>query len=124
MRHLAAILLVFSLALGCSCPQPKAPLMVMDTLYFGGSVGEKDWDAYLAREVTPRFPDGLTHWQAKGQWREGKEAVAKEASQVLQILHAPGAEADSKLKALIEAFKIKFKQKSVLKVREGVEAEF
>lgn len=125
MRNL---LLIFILALaGCACPAPKTPAFVMDTLYFGGSVSQADWEAYLAKEVTPRFPDGLTHWPAKGQWREGNvagEAVAKEGSQVLQILHAPGAEADAKLKALIDSFKIRFKQKSVLRIRSGVEAEF
>ena len=44
------------------------------TLYFGlahplGKVSESQWQAFLREEVTPRFPDGLTVWQADGQWR-------------------------------------------------------
>ena len=92
MKYLALISMIF--AFGCACPHSHSSASVMDTLYFGGSVSQADWEDYLAKEVTPRFPDGLTHWQAKGQWREGKDDVAKEGSEVLQILHARGPEAD------------------------------
>jgi hypothetical protein len=122
MKRLIPLFLIA--CLGCACPAPKAPSQILDTLYFGGSISQADWDAYLAKEVTPRFPDGLTHWEAKGQWREGTGPLAIEGSQVLQILHASGADADAKLKALIDAYKAQFRQKSVLRVRSGVEAEF
>src|SRR5258705_1383008 len=32
-------------------------------------VGEAAWSRFLAREITPRFPDGLTVLDAAGQWR-------------------------------------------------------
>lgn len=34
-------------------------------------VSDEDWRAFLAAEVTPRFPDGLTVIDAAGQWRDG-----------------------------------------------------
>src|SRR5207249_10473624 len=34
-----------------------------------GHVGEGQWQAFLSKEVTPRFPDGLTVWEADRQWR-------------------------------------------------------
>ena len=44
------------------------------TLYFGlarpkGSVSELEWQVFLRDEVTTRFPEGLTVWEANGQWR-------------------------------------------------------
>ena len=69
-RSLAAIL--FALQLGCATA--NLPTRISDTLYFGfdrpgGSlVTESEWSAFLSEIVTPRFPDGLTVWQASGQW--------------------------------------------------------
>ena len=53
---------------GSSAPQLRT------TLYFGlarpkGSVTELEWQIFLRDEVTRRFPDGLTVWEAEGQWR-------------------------------------------------------
>src|SRR3954454_21251950 len=53
------------------------------TLYFGmarpkGSVSELEWQLFLRDEVTPRFPAGLTVWDAEGQWRSGPAAVEHE----------------------------------------------
>src|ERR1700680_4938502 len=33
-------------------------------------VGETAWTRFVAREITPRFPDGLTIADAIGQWRD------------------------------------------------------
>ena len=42
------------------------------TLYFGlgrpkGTVSELEWQLFVRDEVTPRFPSGLTVWDAEGQ---------------------------------------------------------
>src|SRR5918993_2069487 len=51
-----------------------ATAQVRTTLYFGlskqkGSVSELEWQTLLRDEVTARFPNGLTTWEADGQWR-------------------------------------------------------
>ena len=51
-----------------------AAAQVRTTLYFGtarpkGSVSELEWQMFLRDEVTARFPEGLTVWDAEGQWR-------------------------------------------------------
>ena len=53
--------------------------MQRSTLYFGAAVpGSTDtvdaveWQRFLDSSVTPRFPDGLTWLDARGQWR-GKD---------------------------------------------------
>ena len=73
------VTLVAALALaGCSatvderCPDGLEAFTEFN-LYFGlakgdGSlVSEAEWDAFLADTVTPRFPDGLTVYDARGQ---------------------------------------------------------
>ena len=62
--------------------------MVEDTLYFGlstphGKVTSAQWESFLANQVTPIFPDGLTAWDAKGQWKDAKGAIGKEPTKVL-----------------------------------------
>jgi len=47
-------------------------LLVYTSLYFGtgtpdGVITAKDWDEFLAKTVTPRFPRGLTLSRASGQ---------------------------------------------------------
>lgn len=60
-------------AVAVDCGVSSAP-QVRTTLYFGlarpkGSVTELEWQIFLRDEVTRRFPDGLTVWEAEGQWR-------------------------------------------------------
>src|SRR5262245_32017131 len=33
-------------------------------------VGEEQWMLFVDHEITPRFPDGLTVFDAAGQWRD------------------------------------------------------
>src|ERR1700694_3145512 len=58
-----------------SCHGTQQPKMVAE-LMFGRDignrvgVGESAWARFVAREMTPRFPDGLTITDAIGQWRD------------------------------------------------------
>lgn len=122
--RLAFLALAFS-----ACAALRGPAWAQDTLYFGlsspqGPVSEAAWQAYVDSEVTPRFPDGLTQFQAQGQWRGSDGKVAKEPSRVLVLLHPCTADADAKLAQLIQAYKARFHQESVLRVRQRAEARF
>ncbi len=135
MRKIALIFLVVSLA-GCAttlhpgqCGADQFPATV-DTLYFGtqradaAPVAQSDWLQFLEHAVTPAFPDGLTWWQAKGQWRDGEGELLEETSFVLQILQKDVPEETAKADSLVTAYKKQFAQKSVLSVRQRVCASF
>lgn len=106
---------------------------VLHRLYFGRGMPEgrevspAQWADFLRDEVTPRFPDGLTHWPAQGQWRSQSGALGKENSFVLEIL-VPAQEdqtATTSFHAMIDAYKDQFEQESVLWLRDPrVEATF
>src|SRR5262249_41064108 len=77
---LGALVLVASAApalaqLACNAPQkPMIEVELMFGRNIGGKLGVTDalWRQFLAREMTPRFPDGLTVFDTSGQWRDAK----------------------------------------------------
>ena len=82
----------------------------------GTEIGETDWRAFLDKEVTPRFPDGLTVLTGYGQWRNSAGAIAKEKSVVLVIWHQQEPGSDAKIEAIRSAYKSRFAQESVMRV--------
>ena len=82
----------------------------------GEVVEDAEWEAFLAEAVTPRFPDGLTVLDGKGQWRTPDDVIQKESSKVLIIL-APNddEDADDLIEEVTEQYKRRFDQEAVLK---------
>jgi hypothetical protein len=100
------------------CGVTSSP-QVRTTLYFGlarpnGAVSELEWQVFLRDEVTKRFPDGLTVWEADGQWRTPGGTIDHERSKVLLLIHPDTAEARQSVQAVIESYRRIFEQQSVL----------
>ncbi len=84
-------------------------------LFFGAEhVGPLTWSRFLANVVTPRFPDGLTTYDGRGQWR-GPHGLEIERSRVLVIYYKAASDADTKIEAIRAAYKRAFAQRSVLR---------
>jgi hypothetical protein len=105
--------------------QPKctvnAVAMARLELIFGatskrGFISDRAWKSFLAAEVTPRFPEGLTAYDAYGQWKSSRGVIEKLPSRVLLIWYAPGAGIDAKIEAIREAYKARYRQESVMRV--------
>lgn len=95
---------------------------VRDELYLGtathdGQVAADDWKRFVDDVVTPRFPQGFTVTRATGQWQAGDGATVREASHVLAVVHPDGRSGDDAVRAIADAYKARFKQESVLRVR-------
>ena len=72
----------FTIVMDCGA---SSATQLRTTLYFGlarpkGSVSELEWQMFLRDEVTKRFPDGLTVWEAEGQWRTPAGSIDHEQS--------------------------------------------
>jgi hypothetical protein len=80
-----------------------------------GSVGPRAWARFLATEVTPRFPEGLTVFEGYGQWRGGSRSITRERSRLLLIWYEPNAESETKIEAIRAAYKKRFGQTSVMR---------
>ena len=95
---------------------------IVDSLYFGtampsGQVSAGDWQQFLAEVITPRFPEGLTAWSAAGQWRNPAGELQKEDSYVLHVVHKDEAKYEAAVHEIVDAYKSRFQQEAVLRVR-------
>lgn len=102
-----------------TCPAGTDPF-VEYRLFFGrgtadGMVSEEEWTAFLASEITSRFPEGLTVLDAYGQWQSGSGEPIREQSKVVLILAPPGDAPREQTEAIAEAYKSRFDQESVLR---------
>jgi hypothetical protein len=101
------------------CGGAQQPAAVAE-LMFGRKIGNRiavtqsRWARFVDREITPRFPDGLSVVDAKGQWRDRtRNVIVREPSKLVTIV-LPGDPADQiRLGEIIEAYKRRFKQQSV-----------
>jgi Protein of unknown function (DUF3574) len=88
-------------------------------------VTEDEWLAFLDKEITPRFPDGLSVMDCYGQW-QGKQMTAPERlrSKVL-IIDYPDTPANrSKIEAIRVAWKKRTGDQSVLTVTQPAQVSF
>jgi hypothetical protein len=107
-----------------SCTPPQKSMLDVELLLGRGKASEARWRQFLAREVTPRFPDGLTVYETTGQWRDpASKVIAREKSRVLRVI-APADTAPDTIAAVAEAYKQQFRQKSVGVVTREVCASF
>jgi Protein of unknown function (DUF3574) len=125
LRTAAALTLVLALADGADaqlvdCLGGQRPTQVAE-LMFGRNIGrrigvsEGDFGRFVDREITSRFPNGLTVFNAAGQWRE-QARIVREPSKVVQIV-LPGQIGDiARLNEIVEAYKTRFKQQSVVMI--------
>jgi len=95
---------------------------VSELLYFGtakpvGVVSAADWSSFLAGAVTPRFPQGLSAWQAAGQWQSADGSLVRENSFVLNLVHPEGETAERAIQAIVAEYKSRFQQEAVLRVK-------
>ena len=106
-----------------ACAAPAQERVVAD-MYFGRNIGgelgvsDAQWEAFVAAEITPRFPDGLTLLSGRGQFREADGTIVEETSFVL-ILFYPyedRAESSAKIEQIRQLYLEQFDQESVLRV--------
>jgi hypothetical protein len=100
-------------------PCGTATAQVRTTLYFGttrpkGTVSELEWQMFLRDEVTSRFPDGLTVWEAEGQWKAPDGVIGHERSKVLLLVHGDTTAARGAVQTVIDRYRKAFDQQSVL----------
>lgn len=117
-------------------PSPRPPIsalvarltqadgFIRTELYFGmrkpdkAMISELEWSIFVDDVITPRFPEGFTVVEGKGQWRNKEGKIAKENSKVLIVVYRRDLrkEAGRKLDEIRSEYKTRFDQESVLRV--------
>ena len=101
-----------------------ATKLLIDKLYFGTAmpsghvVTQEQFESFVDRVITRRFPDGLTIYEARGQWR-GKLTdcvITKEKTYVVELVHTDSPVADLAIKFITDYYKDCFNQESVMRV--------
>ena len=88
-------------------------------------VSDAEWMRFLDREVTPRFPDGLSVQNVYGQWKGAHDAVPERGrSKVLLIDYPETAENEARIDAIRTAWKQQTGEQSVLKVTIPADVSF
>lgn len=89
-------------------------------LFFGRNAGEKatvseaDFRSFLDRDVTPRFPDGMTVVGGGDQWRGEENHLIREASKMVMVVLPKGRDASGRVEQVRAAYRSRFHQDSVL----------
>ena len=103
------------------CLLPSEQRMLVAELFFGRDragrrvVSDAEWADFLAKVVTPNFPDGLTVFDGYGQWRNPATGAIGRSPHVKVVLIAVKRSPDlpGRLDAVIDAYKRRFQQQSV-----------
>jgi hypothetical protein len=113
---------------------PGQTLGWVDTqLYFGlGPAGnpekgtsEARWREFLDKEVTPRFPDGLSVVDVYGQWQgKGQSTPERLRSKMLIIDYPDTKENRDKIEAIRSAWKKLTGDQSVMRVTQAADVSF
>jgi hypothetical protein len=123
-RTAAAIIFILACSVSANaqsldCHPGLKPRAVAELLFgrnIGGRLGvsEAEWGHFVDREISPRFPDGLTVLDAKGEWRDtARKTLVHEPSKVVEIV-LPGQPDDvARLQEIAAAYKSRFRQQSV-----------
>ena len=95
------------------------------TVHTEARVTESGWRDFLDKEVTPRFPDGLSVFDCYGQW-QGKTMSRPERlrSKVLVIDYPDTPANRAKIEAIRTAWKKRTGDQSVLNVTQPAEVSF
>jgi hypothetical protein len=103
-----------------SCRGAQQPKRVAELLFGRGTgsrrgVSEAAWERFVARQLTPQFPEGLTITAAIGQWRDpATGTIGREQSERVEIVLPGKSDDDTRLEAIVKAYEHDFHQRSVV----------
>jgi hypothetical protein len=134
-RHVVCVLAALAIFASASvraeesCRAPAQAMLSIE-LIFGRSVegrlvvADRDWARFLAREVTPRFSEGLSVVDAAGQYKTLHGRVAHEPSKLVVVVAPDKSETHEHIAAIQAAYKKEFRQQTVVAVTRPVCASF
>lgn len=102
----------------------RGDILLRTELFFGLSrskgpdITEAEFQNFIDNKVTPRFPDGLTVLDGKGQFRDSAGAIISEGSKLLILLYPFSAVRNEAVEQIRADYKTAFQQESVLRVDE------
>lgn len=107
------------------------PELIQVELFFGrniagvGEVSEKQFQAFVDQIITPQFPDGLTIFDADGQYLDSTNTVIQEPAKVVSLILEDTQTNETAIDSIVESYIQQFQQESVLQaVNESIAVSF
>lgn len=101
-----------------------------DELYFGltkpggETVSESEWQEFVKEVITPRFLEGLTIVDSSGQFLNSAGILIREKSKIVILIYESSPEKERAVSEIIETYKRRFQQESVLRTTTEVKVSF
>ncbi len=111
-----------AISIGISFNVKVEAALIQQGLFFGrdipggGEVSETDFQTFLNNVITPRFLDGLTVFDANGQFRDSTGTIIKEKSKYVTIFAEDSSINNASIYDIGQAYIKQFNQESVLQV--------
>jgi DNA/RNA-binding domain of Phe-tRNA-synthetase-like protein len=111
-----------TIILAIEIPKVNAASLIQKDLFFGrniaggGEVSEAEFQRFVDREITPLFPDGLTIFDADGQFLDSNNTLIEEKTKVVTIFAEDSQKSARRIQKIVNAYLQQFQQESVLQV--------
>ena len=103
-----------------ACLLPSEQRMLVAELFFGrtirgrGALSDTEWSEFAAQTLTPNFPDGFTVTDGNGQWQNpATREITRQPTKIVLVAAKRTPDLGSRLAAVIDAYKTRFRQQSV-----------
>jgi len=107
------------------------PELIQVDLFFGrniagvGEVSEEQFQAFVDQTITPQFPDGLTVFDASGQFLDSTNTLIQEPAKVVSLILEDTQANETAIDSIVESYTQQFQQESVLQaVNESIAVSF
>jgi Protein of unknown function (DUF3574) len=110
--------------------QTKQTSLLKDELYFGltkpggETVSESEWQEFVKAVITPSFREGLTVLDGSGQFLNSSGILIREKSKIVILIYESSPEKNRAIQEIIETYKRRFQQESVLRTTSEVKVSF
>lgn len=125
-RSLFALLFLLALACAAHAATRVQENIVLYRFHFGLgvgdlSVGQQKMRAFVDGTITPAFPNGLTIYEARGQWRSPEHGLTRERTVVIDVQCADNEENHAAVEKIANQYVQDFKAAgaSVFVTRQG-----
>jgi hypothetical protein len=108
--------------LASETPKASAASLIQKDLFFGrnitggGQVSEVEFQDFVDRVITPLFPNGLTVFDADGQFLDSNNTIIEEPAKVVTFFVEDNLSSDQSIREVVAAYLQQFQQESVLQV--------
>lgn len=113
---------ILNIGIATDAPLARTISLIQKDLFFGQNipggreVSQREFTAFIDNTITPRFPDGLTIFNAEQQFFDSTGKVVKQPSKVITLFIEDSLKSERAIEEILREYSKKFASKNVLQV--------